>query len=35
MYYNRSSKELKKIVEDLEKKDVTPILLLLGRVKEN
>lgn len=34
MYYNRSSKELKKIVEDLEKKDVTPILLLLGRVKE-
>lgn len=34
MYYNRSPKELKKIVEDLEKKEVTPILLLLGRVKE-
>ncbi len=34
MYYNRSPKELKKIVENLEKKDVTPILLLLGRVKD-
>ena len=34
MYYNRSPKELKKIVEQFEKKDVTPILLLLGRVKD-
>ena len=34
MFYNRSPKELKKIVERLEKKDLVPILLLLGRVKE-
>lgn len=34
MYYNRSSKELKKILDNLEKKDLVPILLLLGRVKE-
>lgn len=35
MYFNRSAKELKKIFEDLERKDITPILLLLGRVKES
>ncbi len=34
MIYNASTKELKKIMDDLEKKDLVPILLLLGRVKE-
>ena len=33
MLYNRSVDELKKIVEKLEKKDLVPILLLIGRVK--
>lgn len=35
MYYNRSPKEVRKILDGLEKKELTPILLLLGRVKEN
>lgn len=35
MYYNKSSKEAKKILEELEKKGIVPILLLLGKVNEN
>ena len=35
MYYNRSHKEIKKLMENLEKRDLKPILLLVGRVKEN
>ncbi|MEK6858357.1 MAG: hypothetical protein AABX53_00400 [Nanoarchaeota archaeon] len=35
MFYNRSPKELKQLLDSLEKKDVTPILLLLGRVKDS
>ena len=35
MYYNRSFKELKSIIEELEKNGAVPILLLLGKVKEN
>ncbi|MEK6893935.1 MAG: hypothetical protein AABX10_00565 [Nanoarchaeota archaeon] len=35
MFYNRSSKESKKIMEELEKRGVVPIFLLLGKVKEN
>lgn len=34
MFYNRSTKELKKIIENLEKRDLVPILLLLGRIRE-
>lgn len=34
MFYNRSPKELKKLLDSLEKRDLVPILLLLGRVKE-
>ncbi len=35
MYYSRDSKETKKMLEQLEKQGVVPIILLLGRVKEN
>ena len=34
MYYNRSAEELKKLLEELEKDDLTPILLLLGRIRD-
>jgi len=34
MFYNRSSEELKKVMDDLEKQDLTPILLMLGRIRE-
>jgi hypothetical protein len=34
MYYNRSFKEARKIIDELEKREVVPILLLLGKVKE-
>lgn len=35
MYYNRSFKEARKIIDELEKREVVPILLLLGKVKED
>lgn len=35
MYYNREPKEAKKIMEELEKQGVVPIMLLLGKVKES
>lgn len=35
MYYNRSFKEVRKIVDGLEKNGSVPILLLLGKVKES
>jgi len=35
MFYNRSYKEIRKIFDEMEKKDLVPILLLLGRVKED
>lgn len=34
MYYSRSFKDSRKIMDELEKKGVVPILLLLGKVKE-
>ena len=35
MFYSKESKEVKKMLEKLEKEWVVPILLLLGKVKEN
>ncbi|MGV8142244.1 MAG: hypothetical protein ACP5NS_01255 [Candidatus Pacearchaeota archaeon] len=35
MYYNRSFKEAKKILDELESRGLVPIMLLLGKVKEN
>lgn len=35
MFYSRKPKEAKKIMEKLEREGVVPILLLLGKVKEN
>lgn len=35
MFYNRSSNEAKKILEELEKQGIVPIMLLLGKVKES
>jgi len=34
MFYNQSPKEIKKILDKLEKKNLVPILLLLGRVRD-
>ena len=34
MFYNRSFKESRKIIDELEKNGVVPIFLLLGKVKE-
>jgi len=34
MHYNRSPKDLKKILDKLEKDEVVPILLLFGKTKE-
>lgn len=34
MFYSRESKEAKKILEELEKQGVVPIMLLLGKVKQ-
>jgi len=35
MFYNRSPKEMKKTLDELDKKGLVPILLLLGKVKDN
>ena len=35
MFYNRSPKNMKKILEELDKKGLVPILLLLGKVKDS
>jgi len=34
MFYDRSSKEIRKILDEMDKKELVPILLLLGRVKK-
>ena len=35
MYYNRSFKEARKIIDELEKREVVPILLLLCKLKSD
>ena len=34
MFYNRSLEEIKKILDEMGEKDLVPILLLLGRIRE-
>jgi len=35
MYYSRSFKESRKIMDELEKKEIIPIFLLLGKINKN